>query len=115
MTIDPCSIQNTQFNNTLKQSSNLTSYSHIFECQSLATNSNPPKWYIGNFQDDCVSLFKWVNVTQQQGTCITSITYIPYLMLYINHYDDLISLNRVKFYPLVVLQVRYMPSYSVLT
>ena len=71
--IDPCSIQNTQFNNTLKESSNLMSYSHIFECQSHAVNSQQSKWYTGNFQDDCMSLFKWVNVSQQQGMYVANL------------------------------------------
>lgn len=65
--IDPCLIQNDRFNNTLHDLSNLESYSHIFQCQSYGKNNIGQKWYTANLENDCISLFEWVNVTQQQG------------------------------------------------
>ena len=65
--VDPCSVRKPRFNNTLYDLSNLMSYSRIFQCQSIAEDSNQLKWYMANFEDNCASLFKWVNATQAQS------------------------------------------------
>ena len=77
--IDPCLIPIADFNNTLNESSSLMTYRHIFECQSLAENSHRPKWYSGNFTGDCIRIFKWVNVTQHQGKCVSYKSQLDYI------------------------------------
>lgn len=60
-------------------------YGRIAQCELYANNRSQSRWYKANLQDNCISLAKWVNVSQQQGKLQTSLRlYTLFTFIYFN-------------------------------